>query len=121
MDTRGAKRRTIAGRFAQEDELEQEQPLATGRPNYYDGAKLANGPKPAVKTVVVYLALILSYAALCWVVANYGGRVPEPVPAGAPPPVFSEGRAQLHLEQLIKQIGWRTQPPSPLLFRSSAI
>jgi hypothetical protein len=118
MDTRGAKRRTIAGRLAQEEELEQEQPLATGPP-YYDGAKLGNGPKPAVKTVALYLALLLSYAALCWVASSYGGQVPEPVPAGAPPSVFSEGRAQLHLEQLIKQIGWSTlspPPPRALLF-----
>jgi hypothetical protein len=103
--------------LALEDELEQAHHSYHPTAHRRHSKPTLWGPKPAGRTLAVYVALLLAYGALCWLVSTYSGRVPEPVPAGAPPQLFSEGRARLHLEQLIKQIGWRTtiSPPLPRL------
>lgn len=93
--------------LALEDELEQAHHSYHPTAHRRHSKPTLWGPTPAGRTLAVYVALLLAYGALCWLVSTYSARVPEPVPAGAPPQLFSEGRARLHLEQLIKQIGWR--------------
>lgn len=102
--------------LALEDELEQAHHSYPPTAHRRHSKPTLWGPKPAGRTLAVYVALLLAYGALCWLVSTYSARVPEPVPAGAPPQLFSEGRARLHLEQLIKQIGWRMTISPPLPF-----